>query len=368
MDEHGYYLLFGGKMCSIFYSASLENLVIKVEMKRNRCYPLALLPNDYVALKTSVSHSTWTWHKRLGHLHLKGLHQLKEKEMVHGLPHLEEVDEVCEGCQLGKQHREWFPKNQAWRASNPLELIHVDLCGPMKSESIAGNKYFMLLIDDYTRMVWVSFLIYKFDALNYFRKFKSMVDLQSGFRVKCLRSDRGGEFTSCEFNKLCEDEGIQRQLSMAYTPQQNGVVERKNRIVVEMAKAMLHEKGLPYYMWAEVVHTVVYILNRCPTRALGDKTPFKAYSRRIAHLKIFGCLCYVHISSEVRQKLDAKSTKGIFVGYATCEKGYRVYDPINKKLLLSRDVVFDENAAWDWKEMSEKQVFVTNHEEQSDIS
>ncbi|CAL2257905.1 unnamed protein product [Prunus armeniaca] len=129
----------------------------------------------------------------------------------------------------------------------------------MQNESIAGNKYFMLLVDDCTRMVWVYLLRYKFDALNCFQKFKSMVELQSGFRVKCLRSDKGGEFTSCEFNKLCEEEGIQRQFSMAYTLQQNGVAERKNRIVVEMAKAMLHEKkGLPYYLWAEAVHTTVY--------------------------------------------------------------------------------------------------------------
>ncbi|BBH04991.1 transposable element gene [Prunus dulcis] len=371
MDEHGYYLVFGGKLCSIFEGPSLECLVIKVEMKRNRCYPLALLPTDHIALKASVSNSTWTWHKRLGHLHLKGLSQPKEKNMVHGLPFMEKVDGVCDGCQFGKQHREWFPKNQAWRASNPLELVHVDLCGPMQNESIAGNKYVMLLIDDCTRMVWVYFLRYKSDALNCFRKFKSMVELQSGLKVKCLRSDKGGEFTSCEFNKLCEVEGIQRQLSMAYTPQQNGVVERKNRIVVEMAKAMLHGKGLPYYLWAEAVHTAVYLINRCPTRALGDKTPFEAYSGRkpgLAHLKIFGCVCYVHISTKVRQKLDAKSTKGIFVGYAICEKGYRVYDPATKKILLSRDVVFDENATWVWKQMSDEQGSMINHEEQYDLS
>lgn len=112
----------------------------------------------------------------------------------------------------------------------------------MQNESITGNNYFMLLVDDCTRMMWVYFLRYKSDALNCFRKFKSMVELQSGFRVKCLRSDRRGEFTSCEFSKLCEDECIQRQLSMAYTSQQNGVVERKNINVVEMAKAMLHDK------------------------------------------------------------------------------------------------------------------------------
>ncbi|KAM2937487.1 hypothetical protein FF1_037375 [Malus domestica] len=337
-------------------------------MKKNRCYPLTLIQNDQVVLRAGISKSTWIWHKRLGHLHFRGLQQLKNKEMVHGLPVLEEMDEVCEGCQFGKQHREWFPKNQAWRASKPLELVHVDLCGPMQNDSLAGNKYFMLLVDDYTRMMWVYYLKYKSDALICFRKFKSMVELQSGFKIKCLRSDRGGEFTSYEFNKLCEDAGIQRQLSMAYTPQQNGVVERKNRAVVEMAKAMLHDKGLPYYLWAESVLTAVYILNRCPTRALGEVTPFEAFSGRkpgIAHLRIFGCLCYVHTPNELRQKLDAKSVKGIFVGYATCEKGYRVYDPLSKKLILSRDVVFDENAAWEWKTAPKNYVTVFNPSELS---
>ncbi|CAL8990056.1 unnamed protein product [Prunus brigantina] len=367
MDEHGYHLVFGSNMCSIFDDASLENLIMKVEMKKNRCYPLSLSSNTYVALRAGVSHSTWIWHKRMGHLHFKGLSQLKEKEMVHGLPHLEAVDGVCEGCQFGKQHREWFPKNQAWRASTPLELIHMDLCGPMQNESLAGNKYFMLLIDDFIRMTWVYFLRYKSDALNCFRKFKSMVELQSGYKVKCVRSDRGGEFTSSEFNKLCEDAGIQRQFTMAYTPQQNGVVERKNRTVVEMAKAMLHEKGLPYYLWVEAVHTAVYLLNRCPTKALRDKTPFEAYSTRkpgVAHLKVFGSVCFVHKPEENRQKLDAKSTRGVFVGYATCEKGYRVFDPVARKLILSRDVVFDEGATWNWKEAAENSMIMVNEEEQ----
>ncbi|KAI5323637.1 hypothetical protein L3X38_032709 [Prunus dulcis] len=193
-----------------------------------------------------------------------------------------------------------------------------------------------------------------------------MVELQCGFKVKCVRSDIGGEFTSSEFNKLCEDAGIQRQFSMAYTTQHNGVVERKNRTVVEMAKAMLHEKELPYYLWAEAVHTAVYILNRCPTKALRDKTPFEAYSTRkpgVAHLKVFGNVCFVHKPDEGRHILDAKSTKAVFVGYATCEKGYRVFDPVTRKLLLSRDVVFDEGATWNWKEMTENSVVMVNYED-----
>ncbi|KAI5314395.1 hypothetical protein L3X38_043571 [Prunus dulcis] len=178
MDEHGYYLLFGGRECCIYDSPSLDCLVIKVKMKNNRCYPLSLMEADHIALKASVTECTWIWHKRLGHLNLRSLKQLREKEMVHGLPHFEDVNGVCAGCQMGKQHRDWFPKEQAWRAKNPLELIHTDLCGPMQNESIAGNKYFMLLIDDHTRMSWVYLLRHKSEALICFRKFKAMVELQ----------------------------------------------------------------------------------------------------------------------------------------------------------------------------------------------
>lgn len=291
--------------------------------------------------------------------------------MVHGLPQLEEKNGVCEGCELGKQHRNGFPKSQAQRASIPLELVHIDLCGPMRTKSIAGNKYFMLIVDDFTRMIWVYFLRNKSEAFNSFKKLKSMTELQSGYKVKCLRSDRGGEFLSSEFVQFCNDHGIQRQLTMAYTPQQNGVVERKNKTVVEMAKSMLHEKGIPYFLWAEAVHIAVYILNRCPRKALNNITPFEAYSGRksgIAHLKVFGSLCYVHVPTELRLKLEPNSVKGVFAGYATSEKGYRVYDPISKKLTLSRDIIFDEESSWNWSEHSNKAVALFRNEIQDEHS
>ncbi|KAM0997730.1 hypothetical protein ACFX2C_007582 [Malus domestica] len=160
-------------------------------------------------------------------------------------------------------------------------------------------------------------------------------------------------------------------MSMAYTPQQNGVVERKNRTVVEMAKATLHDKSLPYFLWAKVVHTAVYILNRSLTKALDNLTPFEAYSGRkpgIGHLKVFGSICYVHIPSEIRQKLDVKSVKCVFVGYATCDKGYKVFDPCTKKLILSRDVLFDETMTWNWKENSENPIVVTYIQNSHELS
>ncbi|KAM0975401.1 hypothetical protein ACFX2C_018436 [Malus domestica] len=208
MDKHGYFLVFGGGMCSVYDGPSLECLVMKVKKKVNRCYPLALLSENQVVLKASVTHSTKIWHRRLGHLHLGDLKQLRDKNMVHGLPQLEIHSGVCEGCQYGKQHRDEFSNNQALRANDPLEVVHVDLCGPMKVESIAGNKYFMLLIDDCTIMVWVYFLKHKSESFSCFRKFKAMTELQCGFIVKCLRSDREGEFMSTEFVQFCENEGI----------------------------------------------------------------------------------------------------------------------------------------------------------------
>lgn len=141
-------------------------------------------------------------------MHAKGLSQLRDKNMVHGLPYLEEYNEVCEGCQYGKQHKESFLKKQAWRNTSLLELVHVDLCGLMKNESITGNKYFMLLVDNCTRMMWMYFLRYKLEAFNCFKKFKTMIELQSGLKVKCLRNDRGGEFLSSEFTQFCDIEGI----------------------------------------------------------------------------------------------------------------------------------------------------------------
>jgi transposase InsO family protein len=153
-------------------------------------------------------------------------------------------------------------KSKECSTSRPLELVHTDLCGPTRTPTLQGERYFMLFIDDYTRMVWVSFLKEKSEALDTFKSFKALVENESDLRIKCLRSDRGGEFTSNDFNEFCEKYGIKRQLSVARTPQQNGVVERKNRSVQETTRTMLLEAKLPDKFWKEVVVATVYIMNR----------------------------------------------------------------------------------------------------------
>jgi hypothetical protein len=223
----------------------------------------------------------------------------------------------------------------------------------MQTPSLNNRKYFIVFVDDYSRMTWVYFIKEKSEAFLIFNKFKNQVEKQSGNYLKILRTNRGGEFLSKEFDSFCADFVILRQLTASYTPQQNGVAERKNRSIVEMAKCMLKAKGLPKIFWAEAVHTAAYLLNRSPTSALQHRTPFEAWhgwKPKVTYFKIFGCIAYAHIPSQKRHKLEDNSVKCIFMGYRMETKGYRCYDPLTKKLIVSRDVLFDEKNAWNWNE------------------
>ncbi|MCO5581878.1 hypothetical protein L7F22_035767 [Adiantum nelumboides] len=173
-----------------------------------------------------------------------------------------------------------------------------------------------------------------------------MVEKEKDLKVKSICSDRGGEFLSENFARWCKSEGIRRQLTTPYTPSQNGVVERKNRTIMEMARAMLAHASLPRSYWAEACNTAVYIQNRSPTHALQDMTPFQAYYGRkptVSHFRVFGCSAFVHIPKEKRQKLDFKSMKLLFLGYSAKSDAYRLYDPDTRTTTVSPDVVFDES-------------------------
>ncbi|CAL9005789.1 unnamed protein product [Prunus brigantina] len=316
-------------MMNIYADKEMKELVANVSMKGNRCFPMKF---EFINP------------------------MLQDKEMVVGLPKLESIGDVCEDCATCKAHREAFDKTEVWKASQPLELIHSDVCGLtlMQVTTIRGNKYFLTFIDDHTRVCWVFFLQHKSSVFSMFKRFKAMVELQFGFQIKKLRSDKGSEYTSTEFNKFCEDLGLERQLTVAYSPQQNGVAERKNISIVEMARTMLHEKRMPTKFWGEAVNTAVYILNRCPTSALKNKTLFEAFSGRklgVKHMRVFGSLCYTLVPSQQRHKLEETSEKGVFVGYGTCEKGYRVFNLRTQKVIMSRSVIFDEKSLWNWETM-----------------
>ncbi|MCO5571443.1 hypothetical protein L7F22_025183 [Adiantum nelumboides] len=262
--------------------------------------------------------TTKLWHERFGHLSIVVLKEMYKTGMVADLPFIMDLPDVCEACMMGKQHRQPFPQ-EASRAKAPLELVHTDLCGKMNTTALGGSSYFMTLIDNYSRRTWVYFLKGKDEAFAKFKEWHVLVEKETGNKLKKLRSDRGGEFTSSEFADYCKQHGIKRHLTTPHTPQQSGVANRKNCVIVEMARSMIKAKGLPDSFWAEAINTTVYILNRSYTKAVKDMTHLQAFSGKkpsVSHFKFFGSDCYVHVPDASRTKWDAKSQKCIFLGYS----------------------------------------------------
>nr|GEY89548.1 copia-type polyprotein [Tanacetum cinerariifolium] len=337
------------------HSATIRNregkLIAKVPMSKNRMFILNIQHDEAKCLKSCLEDHSWLWHMSYGHLNFGDLKLLSSKGMVKWLDHIDHPNQVCEGCLFGKHARSSFLKESTSRAKEPLQLIHTDLYGPITPPSHGKNLYFMLFIDDYSRKTWVYFLKEKSQAFEAFKTFKAMVEKEKGLKIKSMGSDRGGEFLSKKFNKFCEDNRIQRFLTAPYSPQQNGVVERKNRTILNMVRSMLKTKKMPKEFWAEAVNCAVYLLNRCPSKSLDNKTPQEAWNGlkpTVSHLRVFGSIEYVHVPSQRRLKLDDRSEKHVFVGYEKQSKGYKLYNPVKKKVVVSRDVEFDEEGSWDW--------------------
>ena len=287
------------------------------------------------------------WHLRLGHLGYDNVKIMNEKEMVKGMKvESFEVETNCEGCALGKQTRNPFSKNTKEPATEILDLVHSDVCGPIQITSDGGANYVLTFIDDKSRMTIVYFLKHKSEVLSKFKECIQLAENFTGNKLKCLKSDNGGEYTSRDFEQFCKQRGITHELTVPRTPQQNGIAERMNRTLFETARSMLCHAKMPLRFWADAVNTAAYLRNRSPTTALNGHTPYEIWFGKkpnVSHLRVFGCNGYVHIPKENRKKLDAKSKECILLGYADRCHGYRMYDPISRKIITSRDVKFNEN-------------------------
>lgn len=279
--------------------------------------------------------------------------------MVLGLPNVIQSKEVCKGCLVSKQVRKGFPHKATYSATKVLQLVHGDLCGPIEPTTLGGNKYFFLLVDDFSRMMWVYMLKSKDESFSSFKKFRALVEDGAEKKIRVFRTDRGGEFNSNEFKVYCEDNGIERHYTTPYTPQQNGVVERRNRTVVEMARCFLKEMSLPATLWGEAVRHSIYVLNRLPTRVLSTQTPYEAWTGNkpdLRYIRVFGCLTRMKIPDFRIKKLDDRSKQVINLGREPGSKAYRVYDPINIRIHVSRDVVFEETKGWPFSQLEEREV------------
>ncbi|XP_057444286.1 uncharacterized protein LOC130736472 [Lotus japonicus] len=288
------------------------------------------------------------WHQKLGHLNLKSMKRIVAEEAVKGIPKLKiQEGKVCGECQIGKQVKMSHQKLQHLTTSKVLELLHMDLMGPMQVESLGGKRYVFVCVDDFSRFTWVEFLKEKSDTFEVFKELCLQVQREKGSGIVKIRSDHGKEFENGQFSEFCSSEGIKHEFSAPITPQQNGVVERKNRTLQESARAMLHAKNLPYHFWAEAINTACYIHNRVTIRQGDTVTQYELWKGKkptVKYFHVFGSKCYILSDREHRRKLDPKSEVGIFLGYSGNSRAYRVYNIRTKVMMESINVVVDDTA------------------------
>ena len=286
------------------------------------------------------------WHKRLGHISEKGLQTLARKQF---LPELQGTSlKSCDHCLVGKTHRVAFQTYPSSRRSDVIDLVHTDVC-TMQTRTLGGALYFVTFIDDHSRKVWAFALKSKDQVLDAFKEFHVNVERETGRKLKCVRSDNGGEYRG-PFENYCRFHGIRLEKTVPKTPQQNGVAERMNRTIEERIRCMLSHAKLPKSFWGEAMRTTVDLINLSPSVPLQGDVPERVWRGKdisYNHLRVFGCKAFVHIPKDERSKLDNKAKACIFLGYGHEEFGYRLWDPVNKKIIRSRDVVFLEDQLFD---------------------
>ncbi|KAG7641364.1 Ribonuclease H-like superfamily [Arabidopsis suecica] len=282
------------------------------------------------------------WHARLGHPHTRALKLM--------LPNMSFDHTSCEACILGKHCKSVFPKSLTIY-EKCFDLVHSDVwTSPCVSRD--NNKYFVTFIDEKSKYTWITLLPSKDRVFEAFTNFETYVTNQFNAKIKVFRTDNGGEYTSQKFRDHLAKQGIIHQTSCPYTPQQNGVAERKNRHLMEVARSMMFHTSVSKRFWGDAVLTACYLINRTPTKVLNDLSPFEVLNNTkpsINHLRVFGCVCFVLVPGEQRNKLDAKSTKCMFLGYSTTQKGYKCFDPTKNRTFISRDVKFLEDQEYDNK-------------------
>jgi hypothetical protein len=290
----------------------------------------------------------WLWHRRLGHPSFV--------YMKHLFPdlfsHLQHSNFQCETCILAKSHRVSYPLRLN-KKDTPFSLIHSDVWGPSPITTVSGFRWFVLFVDDCTRMTWLYLLKHKDEVFGVFKSFHVMVTTQFSAKVQVLRSDNGGEYVNHQFHDYFQQHGILHETSCPQTPQQNGIAERKNRHILETARALLIGAHAPPRYWADAVTTSVHLLNRMPSKMLGFQTPLQALAAYVPlptvlmlPPRVFGCVAYVHLHKNQRTKLDPCARRCFFLGYAFHQKGYKCYDPTSNRTYVSMDVTFMETETY----------------------
>ncbi|GJV38211.1 retrovirus-related pol polyprotein from transposon TNT 1-94 [Tanacetum coccineum] len=318
VDNLGFNLLSIGQICDnkcrVTFSEhdseiTKDGKVIGRGIRKKGLYVMKLgnKPKDQICLTTIDENST-LWHRRLGHANMRLIQSLASKELVRNLPKLKFDQHFCDACKMGKQAHASHKAKNVVSTTRCLELLHMDLFGPSAVRSYGGNRYTLVIVDDYSRYTWTRFLKDKTEAFDQFEIFSRKIQNQLGCSIVSIRTDHGREFDNeVQFGEFCNANGITHNFSAPRTPQSNGVVERKNRTLQEMSRTMLNEQSLPHKFWCNAVDTSTYILNQILIRAIVGKTPYE-----------------------------------ILRGYSQNSKAYIILNKHTRKIEESLNVTFDE--------------------------
>lgn len=310
---------------------------------------------------TTTTPSLQLWHRRLAHIGKDRLDRLIKEDMAIGVTVKDNtpLSHICEPCIAGKQHRDPFPRSTS-TTSAPLELIVLDLKGPL-GETDEGNKYWCTFTDVHTRYSVVYAIRHKSEAFVCFVDFKALAEKQTGHKIKRLRDDKGGEFIGHKWDDYLKEEGIIHERTTFNTPEQNGIAERKNRTFNEAITCMLAEAKLPRAYWSHALALAVRISNATPSAALQGKTPYEVFYGQkpdLSMLRVFGCLAYVHVHKKKRSEGKWHTEKCIYLGFEDGYKGSKCLNTETGSIVISRDVIFDEDTfpGIPWNEEDEEYV------------
>jgi len=226
-----------------------------------------------------------------------------------------------------------------------LELLQMDLFGPTTYASLGGNKYFLVIVDDYSRYTWTFFLQGKAKVASIFKKFAKNAQNQFDVKIKKIRSDNGKEFDNTNIEEYCDEVGIKHEFSSTYTPKQNGVVERKNQTLITLARTMLDEYNTSEKMWAEAINTACYASNWLFPHKFLEKTPYELLNGKkpdVSFFSVFGCKCYMYKKRQHLGKFQRRCDIGYLVGYSSKSKACRVFNHATNMVEETFDVEFDE--------------------------
>lgn len=280
------------------------------------------------------------WHYRLGHISDIGLNTVSK--LFPFIP-CTKNNKPCESFHFGKHKKLPFSNSntQSWP---PFKILHTDVWGPFSTISFLGHKYFLTLVDDYSRHTWTIFLKTKDQVKTSLMQFITYLDNQFKTFVKCLRTDNGTEFLT--LSDFLLSKGITHQKSCVETPQQNGVVERKHQHILNVARTLYFHSNLPLNMWNFCIQHAIHLINRLPSPLLKMKSPHELLFSQppsLIHLKVFGCSCFATTLQAHRTKFDPRARKCVFLGYKDATKGFILYDLHNHTTFVSRNVIFYEN-------------------------